>query len=108
MSLSTHVLDIAEGRPASGIVVRVEAFEGDGWRPLGMGTTDGDGRIADLLGDESLRRGEYRLTFEVGPYLGPDAFYPEVAILFRVEEPSEHHHVPLLLGPYGYTTYRGS
>jgi len=108
MTLSTHILDIAAGRPGKGIVVRVEAFGGDGWRPVGAGTTDEDGRITDLLGKESLVRGEYRLTFDVGPYLGPEAFYPEVVIVFRVDDPSEHHHVPLLLGPYGYTTYRGS
>jgi 5-hydroxyisourate hydrolase len=108
MTLSTHILDIAAGHPAGGITVRLEAFDGDGWRPIGSARTDGDGRITDLLGDQTLERGEYRLTFEVGPYLGPDSFYPEVAVVFRVDDPGEHHHVPLLLGPYGYTTYRGS
>jgi len=108
MGLSTHVLDIAAGRPAEGVTVRLEAFDGGGWRPMGSGQTDADGRITDLLGDQPLERGEYRLTFEVAPYLGPESFYPEVAVVFRVDDPGEHHHVPLLLGPYGYTTYRGS
>jgi len=108
MSLSTHVLDIAAGRPAAGIEVRLEAFDGGGWRPVTGAVTDADGRVGDLLGDETLARGEYRLIFEVEPYLGDDAFYPEVTIVFRVADAGEHHHVPLLLGPFGYTTYRGS
>jgi len=108
MTLSTHILDTASGRPASGVVVRVEAFTGDGWRPLASGTTDDNGRITELLGPEALARGEYRLTFEVGEYLGPDAFYPEVTIVFRVQDPEEHHHIPLLLNPFGFSTYRGS
>ena len=106
--LSTHILDIAAGRPAAGVTVRVAAFEGDGWRPIGTGVTDDDGRIADLLDGDTLARGEYRLIFEVESYLGDEAFYPEVVIVFRVAEPGEHHHVPLLLGPFGYTTSRGS
>jgi 5-hydroxyisourate hydrolase len=108
MTLSTHVLDTSSGRPAAGVVVRVEAFTGDGWRPVATGTTDEHGRIGDMLGSEVLERGEYRLTFEVGGYLGPDAFYPEVAVVVRVAAPDEHHHIPLLLSPFGYTTYRGS
>jgi 5-hydroxyisourate hydrolase len=108
MTLSTHVLDTSSGRPAGGVVVRVEAFTGDGWRPVTTGTTDVDGRIGDLLGEETLVRGEYRLTFEVGAYLGDDAFYPEIAVVFRVDSPDEHHHIPLLLSPFGYSTYRGS
>lgn len=108
MSLSTHVLDTSRGRPAAGVAVRLEAFTGDGWRPVSVGTTDDDGRVGDLLAGESLARGEYRLTFEVGPYLGEDAFYPEAVVVFRVAAPDEHHHIPLLLSPYGYSTYRGS
>jgi 5-hydroxyisourate hydrolase len=106
--LSTHVLDTAAGRPAAGIVVRLEAFDGDGWHPVASATTDTDGRVTDLLHDAPLRRGEYRLTFEVGAYLGPEAFYPEAVVVFRVGDPEDRYHIPLLLSPYGYTTYRGS
>jgi 5-hydroxyisourate hydrolase len=108
MTLSTHILDTSSGRPAGGVSVRLEAFDGNGWRSVSSATTDVDGRIGDLLGEETLVRGEYRLTFEVGAYLGDDAFYPEIAVVFRVDSPDEHHHIPLLLSPFGYSTYRGS
>ena len=96
-TLSSHVLDTAVGRPASGISVTLLDPSG---QPLADAVTDGDGRIGSLGGE--LPPGDYRLRFEVG---GP--FYPEVVIAFRITA-DEHHHVPLLLSPYGYTTYRGS
>lgn len=108
MSLSTHVLDLAAGRPAAGIAVTVTVRKGDSWAVVGRGVTDASGRIADLLGDEPVAAAVYRLTFATGAHLGTTAFYPEVVVTFRVIDPAEHHHVPLLLGPYGYTTYRGS
>jgi len=106
VSLSTHVLDATAGRPAVGVPVRLEQQGPGGWQMLRQALTDSDGRIADLAGE--LAAGDYRLTFDTGFYLGPDAFYPEVAVTFRVRDPAAHHHVPLLLSPFAYTTYRGS
>ena len=111
MSVTTHVLDTTSGRPASGVGVRLEARDGEGWRELGSGRTDADGRLRDLLGDGRLDPGVFRLTFATGPYFqarGVESFHPEVAVVFRIEDPAEHHHVPLLVSPFGYTTYRGS
>ncbi|WIY02494.1 MULTISPECIES: hydroxyisourate hydrolase [Amycolatopsis] len=105
MSLvTTHVLDTATGRPAKGIAVRFETAEG---KPIADGRTDDDGRIRDL-GPETLDPGAYRLVFDTGAYLGPDAFFPEVALTFRISDGAAHHHVPLLLSPFAYSTYRGS
>jgi 5-hydroxyisourate hydrolase len=100
-TLSTHVLDTSRGRPAAGITVRLE---GAGVL-VGEGVTDDDGRIRDL--GHGLEPGEYVVRFVTGAYLGPDAFYPEVAVGFRIGG-DEHYHVPLLLNPFGYSTYRGS
>lgn len=108
MGLSTHVLDTARGRPAPGIAVTVAVRKGDTWVTVGSGVTDGDGRVASLLGDEPLEAAVYRLTFATGAYLGTDAFYPEAIVTCRIAEPGQHHHIPLLLSPFGYTTYRGS
>ncbi len=105
MSLvTTHVLDTATGRPARGIAVR---FETAGGKPIADGSTDDDGRIRDL-GPETLDPGVYRLVFDTGAHLGPDAFFPEVALTFRIADGTAHHHVPLLLSPFAYSTYRGS
>jgi 5-hydroxyisourate hydrolase len=103
MGLSTHILDTARGRPAAGVAVVVEKKHVQGWVPCGHGTTDEDGRIKPLL--ESLEAGLYRLHFDVAQY---SAFFPEVTIIFEVQAPDEHYHVPLLLSPFGYSTYRGS
>ena len=104
--LSTHVLDLERGLPAAGVKVVLEQREEEGWRQLATATTDTDGRIAALLGSGSMQRGEYRLRFDTGAYGNP--FLPEVVVAFRVTDPERHHHVPLLLSPYGYSTYRGS
>lgn len=105
MSLvTTHVLDTAKGRPAAGIAVRFETGKGE---PIAERRTDDDGRIRDL-GPETLDPGTYRLVFDTGAYLGPDAFFPEVALTFRITDGTAHHHVPLLLSPFAYSTYRGS
>ncbi len=110
--LTTHVLDVSRGRPAAGIAVSVERREGGAWLPAGSSMTDDDGRAADLLAtDTQLGAGEYRLTFDTGAYFASSqtrAFYPHVSIAFEVTAPEEHHHVPLLLSPFGYSTYRGS
>jgi len=101
-TLSTHILDIARGRPAAGVEITLETGEG---AVLATGSTNDDGRVGALGGD--LDPGGYVLRFATGAYLGPDAFYPEVVVGFRVGT-DEHYHVPLLLSPYGYSTYRGS
>lgn len=112
-AITTHVLDIARGRPAAGVAVTLEQHaEGSGWREVGRGITDGDGRIRDLL-PEGVRpaAGGWRLRFAVGHYqatAGRTSFYPEVTIEFTVDGSGQHYHVPLLLSPFGYSTYRGS
>ncbi len=110
--ITTHVLDTSRGRPAAGISVILEIKAEGGWQKLGSGTTNNDGRIADLLSkDHQLAAGIYRLTFETGQYfssVGASGFYPYVPIVFEIKDPDQHYHVPLLLNPYGYSTYRGS
>jgi 5-hydroxyisourate hydrolase len=107
-TLSTHVLDTALGGPAKGIRVTLERA-GD---VVGSGVTDADGRVRDLHKKEaSLNQGSYRLTFYVGDYFskaGREFFFPEIVVNFRVGGGAEHYHVPLLLSPFGYSTYRGS
>ena len=108
MSLSTHVLDATSGRPAQGVTVRVQQQAGDGWRTTAEGRTDADGRIA-ALGDPGA--GVHRLRFDTGAYFaaaGVETFYPEVIVTFTVTDAGAHHHVPLLLSPFAYSTYRGS
>lgn len=106
MAISTHVLDTAAGSPAPGLSVRLERGSGEAWDVVGEGVTDGDGRLGDL-GSE-LVAGTYRLRFDTGAYHEGRGFYPEVVVTFEVADPSQHHHVPLLLSPFGYSTYRGS
>ncbi|MEU4670608.1 hydroxyisourate hydrolase [Amycolatopsis sp. NPDC023774] len=108
MSLvTTHVLDTAAGKPAAGIAVRFERVDGTGGTPIAEGVTDDDGRVRDL-GPDTLEPGVYRLVFDTGAYLGPEAFFPDVTIAFRIADGSSHHHVPVLLSPFAYSTYRGS
>ena len=102
--ISTHVLDTARGLPAAGVVVHLE-YAG---QSLGVQTTDGDGRCANLLPSAVMEPGEYRLRFETGSYLGSQGLYPMVEITVTVRPGDTHLHVPLLLSPFGYTTYRGS
>lgn len=110
--LTTHVLDTALGRPAAGIAVVLEVRCGDGWTELARGTTNADGRISNLLPDSAqLKSGTYRLTFDTGAYhraLGVRGFYPRVEIVAELEAAGGHYHIPLLLSPFGYSTYRGS
>jgi 5-hydroxyisourate hydrolase len=109
-AITTHVLDTARGRPAAGVPVRLERAAGGGWTEVGRAATDADGRARDLL-TGPLQAGPYRLTFDTAGYFraaGVRAFYPEVSVVFEVVDPDEHHHVPLLLNPFGYSTYRGS
>ena len=104
--ITTHVLDLAAGRPAAGVAVVLEQEAGGGWQELARGRTDDDGRVGDL--GDAPAPGRFRLRFDTAGYLGADAFFPEVALQFAVERPEEHLHVPLLLSPFGYSTYRGS
>jgi 5-hydroxyisourate hydrolase len=108
--ITTHVLDTSRGRPASGVPVVLELADDPGWRAVGRDTTDADGRANRLLSSPPPD-GRYRLTFDTGAYfsaLGQPGFYPEVSVTFIVEAGEEHYHVPLLLSPFGYSTYRGS
>ena len=110
--ITTHVLDTARGRPASGVPVLLEIRDGKNWRGIGRALTDEDGRVRQLLpAGSALTPGIYRLTFGIETYfrkLEIEGFYPEAAIVFHVRDANQHHHVPLLLSPYGYSTYRGS
>ena len=119
--ITTHVLDLASGRPASGIAVillrREEGKEGDakegGWREIGRGVTDSDGRARSLLPDGTRAEpGTYRLTFDTSSYfkenLSSLSFFPEITITFSITDTTRPYHVPLLLSPFGYSTYRGS
>ncbi len=111
-AITTHVLDTARGRPASGVAVVLERVAEGLATPLGRGATDADGRLRDILPSGApLDAGTYRLVFDTGGYFaaqGTDAFYPEVAVVFQVKNGGGHFHVPLLLSPFGYSTYRGS
>jgi 5-hydroxyisourate hydrolase len=112
-TISTHVLDTALGRPAAGVPVSLERIDSTGRATqLGTGTTDSDGRLRSLLpAGRALEPGDYRLRFDTGAYLahaGHAVFYPVVSVDFRVTESGSHYHVPLLLSPFGYATYRGS
>jgi 5-hydroxyisourate hydrolase len=112
-TIGTHVLDTALGRPAAGVPVSLERVDPTGMSTqLGAGVTDPDGRLRTLLpAGRSLEPGDYRLRFDTGAYLaraGHAVFYPTVSVDFRVTESGSHYHVPLLLSPFGYSTYRGS
>jgi 5-hydroxyisourate hydrolase len=111
--ISTHVLDLAQGKPASNVPVRLERREAAGtWARLSASHTDGNGRCDQLLPEtENLRAGLYRLAFDTASYhvsQNVEGLYPVVEITFQVREGDSHFHIPLLLSPHGYTTYRGS
>ena len=110
MTLSSHVLDGARGVPATGVSVRWERLDGTEWQPVARAVSDQDGRVADWA-DVTTEAGTHRLVFGTGDYFagqGVTTFYPEVVVVFAVTDPGEHHHVPLLLSPFAYSTYRGS
>ena len=109
--ITTHILDTAVGRPAAGVRVVLEKRGAGGYAMLGEGVTDADGRITDLMEAGTLTEGVHRLTFYVGEYLGDSGrkgFYPQIPVVFEIGATDEHYHVPLLLNPFGYSTYRGS
>jgi 5-hydroxyisourate hydrolase len=110
--ISTHVLDLSQGRPATGVAVRLERRDGDGWTELSRSVTDADGRVQSALSTgEGLRVGSYRLCFETGAYFretGTNCFHPYIVVAFEVLDSAQDYHVPLLISPYSYSTYRGS
>ncbi|NKX56735.1 hydroxyisourate hydrolase [Arthrobacter mobilis] len=108
--VTTHILDTGTGRPASGVKATLEAKSATGWQEIGSGVTDQDGRIKNL-GPERIEAGTYRISFETGSYFreqGTETFFPSVELTFALKDPAEHYHVPLLISPFAYSTYRGS
>jgi 5-hydroxyisourate hydrolase len=115
MGISTHILDTSLGRPAANVPVSLLEFRDDAaggsWVRIGSAHTDQDGRCKTLLGDHALAATDYRLEFSVGEYfhrLRADSIYPYIHLVFRVGDPAQHYHIPLLVTANGYTTYRGS
>ena len=110
--ISTHILDLTRGRPAEGVAVRLHRHEKGGWRAVAARRTDQNGRISDLLPEnERLQSGFYRLRFGTSAYFrgeGIESLHPFVDIAFQVRDIGEHYHVPLLITPHSYSTYRGS
>ena len=110
--ITTHILDTATGRPAAGVTVILELRQTSEWAPIGRGETDANGRLSTLMDGREITRGIYRLIFDTGAYHRDQAivapFFPEVTITFNVRDPADDYHVPLLVSPYGYSTYRGS
>ena len=109
--ITTHVLDTAVGKPARAVPVRLDLADGDTWRPIGAGATDDDGRLRTLTPPGPVAPGRYRIGFDTGAYFaacGTPGFFPVAEIQFEIVDGAAHYHVPLLLSPYGYSTYRGS
>jgi 5-hydroxyisourate hydrolase len=108
--ITTHVLDTALGKPAAGVPVVLELRAGAAWQAIGRGETDADGRLR-TLSPAATAAGIYRMSFDTAAYFartGAAGFYPEISVVFEVREAGAHFHVPLLLSPFGYSTYRGS
>jgi 5-hydroxyisourate hydrolase len=112
MGLSTHILDTATGRPAANVSLTLAQLQPDDtWLGIGHGTTDADGRCKTLLGDTPLEASTYEIAFDTASYYTTQnltGLYPYIKIVFTVRDPTQHHHIPLLLTANGYTTYRGS
>jgi 5-hydroxyisourate hydrolase len=123
VTVTSHVLDASTGEPAAGVPVRLDRLDTDGaggrggrgarggWSTLAEGSTDGDGRLRDWVPDGAVRPGVHRLAFGTGRWFAARrqaTFYPEVVVVFEVVDSAEHLHVPLLLSPFAYSTYRGS
>ena len=109
--ISTHILDTSKGRPAPGVAVVLERMHGQGWETIAQGQTDQDGRCRPPLDAEQVQAGKHRLTFAVAPYFAAqklETLYPEIAVIFSVAEGERNFHLPLLLTPHSYTTYRGT
>lgn len=109
--ITTHVLDTASGTPAAGLSITLYRHDDGTWHELASGVTDEDGRMPDVLPDGPLPAGTYRMHFATGAYFSAmdvKGFYPWADVVFELDAGGEHYHVPLLLAPYGYSTYRGS
>ena len=109
--ITTHILDTHRGCPASGVSLELRFFDGTKYSVLAKGVTNEDGRVADLLVGKTLQSGRYQMQFDTQGYhqsLGITGFYPEVVVTFEVQNIEQHYHIPLLLSPFGYSTYRGS
>ena len=110
-AITTHVLDTSRGCPAAGLRVELHVKSGTQWKPLGADVTDANGRCNTLLGEQKLLAGSYRLLFDAGSYYrvqNTETFYSVIPIVFEIVRPEAHYHVPLLISPFGYSTYRGN
>jgi 5-hydroxyisourate hydrolase len=110
-AITTHVLDTSRGRPAADLKIELHKKSGEDWKSIGAGITDENGRCNALLGETPLTAGTYRLTFHAGAYfqaLRVETFYSDIPIIFEVRDARTHFHVPLLISPFGYSTYRGT
>ena len=110
--LSVHVLNLENGLPSPGVNVTLEIHVGQNWQPLAQGVTNEQGRIGELFPEkQAMEAGQYRVVFKTGEYFkkaGRDTFFPEIPVIFEVKNADQHYHIPLLLSPYGFSTYRGS
>ncbi len=110
--ITSHILDTSRGLPAQGVLITLAQQQGDNWTKLGSVATNDDGRVIDFIGtNKVLSGGVYKLTFALSDYykkLGIESFYPYADIVFEIAGDGQHYHVPLLLNPFGYSTYRGS
>lgn len=110
--ITTHILDLSSGKPAAGVRVALSRVDNAERTVVGAGVTDADGRLRDLVPKAStLNAGVFELTFETGAYFrarGVEPFHPRVTVVVEITDAAQHYHVPLLVSPYGYTTYRGS
>ncbi len=109
--ITSHILDTSMGRPAAGVDVVLERHFDGSWVSVGQGVTNADGRVQLHPGDRPLESGFYRIRFATGSYFGRrdiETFYPVVEVQFEIRDGRQHYHVPLLLNPFGYSTYRGS
>jgi 5-hydroxyisourate hydrolase len=110
--ITSHVLDTSLGQPARDLDIRLDVLESDGaWRTLARRGTDSSGRVTNLLSPGELEARTYRLTFETGAYFTRNAqpvFYPRIDVVFQIAAPAEHYHIPVLISPFGYSTYRGT
>ena len=110
--LSVHVLNLENGLPSAGVSVTLEQHVGDHWQSLAEGVTNQQGRIAELFpANQAMKPGEYRVVFKTGDYYkkaNRETFFPEVPVIFEVKQADQHYHIPLLLSPYGFSTYRGN
>ena len=109
--ITSHVLDTAKGTPARGVPVTLDVQRDGAWHRLAASETNDDGRVPGFAGGHTLERARYRVTFDTARYFareGVTGFYPYVEVVFDIAAPEQHYHIPLLLSPYGFSTYRGS